>query len=148
MKSVSQYISLRRGVTILGFLSLIICIVEWVISTTFNFHENSFNQPLKTRTAHISSLLTQLAEDELHMSSVQIESLKNNCKLIFDGLTGELFVNLQGTLWNVWFTVSVTSYVDFRIPGLDFCEKILKRFQKMIAIPNEHLQNWGPNEHL
>ena len=101
MKSVIQYISLRRGVTILGFLSLIICIVEWVMSTTFNFDKNSVNQPLKTRTTHISSLLTELAKVELHMSNDQIESLKGNCKLIFDGLTGEFFVTFQGPLLEI-----------------------------------------------
>ena len=71
------------------FLCLTICFVEWVLSTTLRFDKNTLNQPLKDKTTHIFSLLSNLAAEKLHMNDDQFKSVKTNCKMMFDALTGE-----------------------------------------------------------
>ena len=75
--------------TILGFLSLIICIVEWVMSTTFNAGEDPLNKHFKNKTTHIFSLLKEMAVTELNMNGTEIKSFTDHSKLMFNCLTGE-----------------------------------------------------------
>ena len=89
MKSWWQCISLKRGVTIIGFVSLIICLIEWVLSTTFNAGEDTFSQQLKNKTADVFLLLSKFAQDELLMNTEQIESFTQNYRLVFDCMTGK-----------------------------------------------------------
>ena len=106
MKKCCFCVGLKDGVTILGFLSLVICIVEWVLSTSFNEHGHSI---LKKKGDHIVSLIEKLVEE--HFQSTQnltnpnittldnttlnnsndekIHSLKTNVQLLLNFVTGE-----------------------------------------------------------
>ena len=89
MKKCCVCIPLRDGVTILGFLSLIICIFEWVLTTAFktDAHDaedgNSINI-LREKGDHIVSLITELARDKL-----DIAEINGKAQLLFNCVTGE-----------------------------------------------------------
>ena len=82
-------IGLKDGVTIIGFLSLIICIVEWVLSTSFN--NGDAYGILKEKGGHIASLLEGLATDKfgINVNDEKIHSLKANVQLLLNFVTGE-----------------------------------------------------------
>ena len=88
MKKCCVCIPLRDGVTILGFLSLIICILEWVLTTAFktDAHEdgNSIDDILKQKGDHIVSLITELARDKF-----DIVEINGKAQLLFNCVTGE-----------------------------------------------------------
>ena len=85
-------IGLKDGVTIIGFLSLIVCIVEWVLSTSFNGYSHGI---LKEKGGHIVSLLEGLATDKfgINVNDEKIHSLKTNVQLLLNFVTGE-FIHL------------------------------------------------------
>ena len=91
MKKCCVCIPLRDGVTILGFLSLIICILEWVLTTAFktDAHDaedgNSINI-LREKGDHIVSLITELANNEFNIS---VKEINDKTQLLFNCVTGE-----------------------------------------------------------
>ena len=90
MKSCCPCIALKSGVTTVGFLSLIFCIVEWVLSTTFNADEDPLNVLFKNKTNEIFSLLEEFAKNELNMNGdEEIKYFKDHLKSMFICLTGE-----------------------------------------------------------
>ena len=94
MKKCCVCIPLRDGVTILGFLSLIICILEWVLTTAFKTDEDGNSDDddrvgnsidiLKEKGNHIVSLITELARDKL-----DIAEINGKAQLLFNCVTGE-----------------------------------------------------------
>ena len=90
MKSCCPCITLKSGVTTVGFLSLIFCIVEWVLSTTFNADEDPLNVHFKNKTNEIFSLLEEFAKNKLNMKGdEEIKCFKDHLKSMFNCLTGE-----------------------------------------------------------
>ena len=91
MKKCCVCIPLRDGVTILGFLSLIICILEWVLTTAFKTDAedaedgNSMNI-LREKGDHIVSLITDLAR---HKFDISVEEIKTKAHMLFNCVTGE-----------------------------------------------------------
>ena len=90
MKKCCVCIPLRDGVTILGFLSLIICILEWVLTTAFKTDAhaedgNSINI-LREKGDHIVSLITELARNEFDIS---VEEINGKTQMLFNCITGE-----------------------------------------------------------
>ena len=95
MKKCCVCIPLRDGVTILGFLSLIICILEWVLTTAFKTDAedcktdaedcNSINI-LREKGDHIVSLITELANNEFNIS---VKEINDKTQLLFNCVTGE-----------------------------------------------------------
>ena len=88
-------VPLRDGITILGFFSLIICVVQWILSTALNpDNEISFDL-LKNKTDKIIFLLEDLALNELSdpnqtdIIKEQFKSLKSNYGLMFNFVTGK-----------------------------------------------------------
>ena len=87
-------VPLRDGITILGFFSLIICVVQWILSTALNpDNEISFDL-LKNKTDKIIFLLEDLALKELAPNQTdiikeQFKSLKSNYGLMFNFVTGK-----------------------------------------------------------
>ena len=96
MSSCFPCISLKRGVRIIGFLSLIICIIEWVLSTTFNANKDSLNQArqFKEKTKHIFSILRNLTREKLKLTDEQetacIETFTGHTEVMFNCVTGKL----------------------------------------------------------
>ena len=88
MKKCCICIPLREGVTILGFLSLMICILEWVLTTAFKTDAEDGNsvEILKEKGNHIVSLITKLAMNEFNIS---VEVMKTKAHLLFNCVTGE-----------------------------------------------------------
>ena len=88
MKKCCFWIPLRDGVTILGFLSLMICILEWVLTTAFKTDAEDVDsvQILREKGNHIVSLITELAMDEYHIS---IDVIKTKAHMLFNCVTGE-----------------------------------------------------------
>ena len=88
-------IPLRDGITILGFFSLIICVVQWILSTALNPDPDTISFGLlKNKTDEIISLLEDLALKELAPNKTdiikqQFESLKSNYGLMFNFVTGK-----------------------------------------------------------
>jgi hypothetical protein len=85
MKKCCVCISLREGVTIIGFLSLIICILEWVLTTAFNGDGDSV-EILREKGNHIVSFITKLAMDEYHIS---VDVIKTKAHMLLNCVTGE-----------------------------------------------------------
>ena len=88
MKNCCICIPLRDGVTILGFLSLIICILEWVLTTAFKTDAedgNSINV-LRDKGDHIVSLITELANNKFDIS---VQEINDKAQLLFNCITGE-----------------------------------------------------------
>ena len=88
MKKCCVCIPLRDGVTILGFLSLIICILEWVLTTAFKTDAedgNSINI-LRDKGDHIVSLITELANNEFDIS---VKEINDKTQLLLNCVTGE-----------------------------------------------------------
>ena len=88
-------IPLRDGITILGFFSLIICFVQWILSTALNPENEVSFDLLKNKTDEIIYLLEQLALKELAPNKTdiikkQFESLKSNYGLMFNFVTGKI----------------------------------------------------------
>ena len=81
-------IPLREGVTILGFLSLIICILEWVLTTAFKTDAEDGNsiESLREKGDHIVSLIKNLARDKFDIS---IEEIKTKAHMLFNYVTGK-----------------------------------------------------------
>ena len=74
--------------TILGFLSLIICILEWVLTTAFKTDAedgNSINI-LRDKGDHIVSLITELANNEFDIS---VKEINDKTQLLLNCVTGE-----------------------------------------------------------
>ena len=88
MKKCCFCIPLREGVTILGFLSLIICILEWVLTTAFKTDAEDGNsvEILREKGDHIVSLITDLARDKFDIS---VEEIKTKAHMLFNCVTGE-----------------------------------------------------------
>ena len=89
MKKCCVCIPLRDGVTILGFLSLIFCILEWVLTTAFktDAHEDdNSNDILREKGDHILSLITELARNEFDIS---VEEINGKTQMLFNCITGE-----------------------------------------------------------
>ena len=91
MKNCCICIPLRDGVTILGFLSLIICILEWVLTTAFktdaeDAEDGNSVEILREKGDHIVSLITELAKDKFDIS---VEEIKTKAQLLFNCVTGE-----------------------------------------------------------
>ena len=90
MKKCCVCIPLRDGVTILGFLSLIICILEWVLTTAFktDAHDNgnSINNIFRAKGDHIVSLITELANNEFNIS---VKEINDKTQFLFNCVTGE-----------------------------------------------------------
>ena len=89
MKKCCVCIPLRDGVTILGFLSLIICILEWVLTTAFktDAHEDGNSiDILREKGDHIVSLITELARNEFDIS---VEEISVKTQMLFNCITGE-----------------------------------------------------------
>ena len=85
MKKCCVCIPLRDGVTILGFLSLIICILEWVLTTAFKTDEDGNSiDILREKGNHIVSLITELARDKF-----DIAEINGKAQLLFNCVTGE-----------------------------------------------------------
>ena len=87
-------IPLRDGITILGFFSLIICVVQWILSTALNPDSDISFDLLKNKTEEIIFLLEDLALKELAPNKIdiikkQFESLKSNYGLMFNFVTGK-----------------------------------------------------------
>ena len=87
-------IPLRDGITILGFFSLIICFVQWILSTALNPENEVSFDLLKNKTDEIIYLLEKLALKELAPNKTdiikkQFESLKSNYGLMFNFVTGK-----------------------------------------------------------
>ena len=88
MKKCCVCIPLRDGVTILGFLSLIICILEWVLTTAFKTDAedgNSLNI-LREKGDQIVSLITELANNEFNIS---VKEINDKAQLLLNCVTGE-----------------------------------------------------------
>ena len=87
MKKCCVCIPLRDGVTILGFLSLMICIFEWVITTAFktDADDNSIDI-LKEKGNNTVYLIAELAKSEFHIS---VEEINIKTQLMFNCITGE-----------------------------------------------------------
>ena len=85
MKMCCVCIPLKDGVTILGFLSLMICILEWVLTTAFKTDGDSV-EILREKGNHIVSLITKLAMDEYHIS---VDVIKTKAHMLFNCVTGE-----------------------------------------------------------
>ena len=81
-------IPLREGVTILGFLSLIICILELVLTTTFKTDAEDGNsvEILREKGNHIVSLITELANNKFNIS---IKEINDKAQILFNCVTGE-----------------------------------------------------------
>ena len=88
MKKCCVCIPLREGVTILGFLSLMICILEWVLTTAFktDAEDGDSVEILREKGNHIVSLITKLAMDEYHIS---VDVIKTKAHMLFNCVTGE-----------------------------------------------------------
>ena len=87
-------IPLRDGITILGFFSLIICVVQWILSTALNPDNDISFDLLRNKTEEIISLLENLTLKELAPNKTdiikeQFESLKSNYGLMFNFVTGK-----------------------------------------------------------
>ena len=87
-------IPLRDGITILGFFSLIICVVQWILSTALNPDNDISFDLLRNKTEEIIFLLEDLALKELAPNKIdiikkQFESLKSNYGLMFNFVTGK-----------------------------------------------------------
>ena len=88
MKKCCVCIQLREGVTILGFLSLIICILELVLTTTFKTDAEDGNsvEILREKGNHIVSLITDLAR---HKFDISVEEIKTKAHMLFNCVTGK-----------------------------------------------------------
>ena len=88
MKRCCVCIPLREGVTILGFLSLIICILEWVLTTIFKTDAEDGNsiEILKEKGDHIVSLIEDLVRNKFDIS---VEEIKTKAHMLFNCVTGE-----------------------------------------------------------
>ena len=88
MKKCCVCIPLMDGVTILGFLSLMICILEWVLTTAFKTDGEDGNsvEILKRKGHHIVSLITDLARDKFDIS---VEEIKTKAHMLFNCVSGE-----------------------------------------------------------
>ena len=91
MKKCCVCIPLRDGVTILGFLSLIICILEWVLTTAFktdaeDAEDGNSISILRDKGDHIVSLITELANNEFDIS---VKEINNKTQLLLNCVTGE-----------------------------------------------------------
>ena len=88
MKKCCVCIPLREGVTILGFLSLIICILEWVLTTIFKTDAEDGNsiEILKEKGDHIVSLIEDLVRNKFDIS---VEEIKTKAHMLFNCVTGE-----------------------------------------------------------
>ena len=88
MKRCCVCIPLREGVTILGFLSLIICILEWVLTTIFKTDAEDRNsiEILKEKGDHIVSLIEDLVRNKFDIS---VEEIKTKAHMLFNCVTGE-----------------------------------------------------------
>ena len=88
-------IPLRDGITILGFFSLIICVVQWILSTALNPDNDISFDLLRNKTEEIISLLEDLVLKELASNKTdgiimqQFESLKSHYDLMFNFVTGK-----------------------------------------------------------
>ena len=74
--------------TILGFLSLIICILEWVLTTIFKTDAEDGNsiEILKEKGDHIVSLIEDLVRNKFDIS---VEEIKTKAHMLFNCVTGE-----------------------------------------------------------
>ena len=81
-------IGLKDGVTILGLVSLIICIVEWALCSYFIGDTDGI---LKEKGKDIVSRLKGLATDKfgINANDEKIHSLKTNVQLLLNFVTGE-----------------------------------------------------------
>ena len=88
MKKCCVCIQLREGVTILGFLSLIICILEWVLASAFKTDAGDKNlvKILREEGNHIVSLITDLAR---YRFDISVEEIKTNAHMLFNCVTGK-----------------------------------------------------------
>ena len=88
MKKCCVCIPLREGVTILGFLSLMICILELVLTIAFKTDAEDGNsvEILKEKGNDIVSLITKLAMDEYHIS---VNVIKTKAHMLLNCVAGE-----------------------------------------------------------
>ena len=88
MKKCCVCIPLRKGVTILGFLSLMICILALVLATAFKTDAEDGNsvEILREKGNHIVSLIKELARDQFDIS---VEEINGKAQLLFNCVTGE-----------------------------------------------------------
>ena len=89
------FIPLKRSVTILGFLSLIISIAELLLSYFFS-HGNIEWDALQSKTGHIVELLDELVKAK-QWDNGQIEKLKGHSHLILQCIFG-MFELVQSKL--------------------------------------------------
>ena len=109
MKKCCVCIPLRDGVTILGFLSLIICILEWVLTTAFKTDAEDGNSMniLRKKGDHIVSLITELANNEFDIS---VKEINDKTQLLLNCVTGEskcLKSNMSVSPRYIFFDISV-----------------------------------------
>ena len=86
MKKCCICIPLRDGLDIIGFLSLMICILELVLTTAFKMDAEDGVSVEILREKGIVSLITKLAMDEYHIS---VDVIKTKAHMLFNCVTGE-----------------------------------------------------------
>ena len=106
-------VPLRDGITILGFFSLIICVLQWILSTALNPDNDISFDLLKNKTDEIISLLEDLALKELAPNKTdiikkQFESLKSNYGLMFNFVTGKFHLFKYYNISISWVSSSET----------------------------------------
>ena len=93
-------VPLRDGITILGFFSLIICVVQWILSTALNPDPDTISFGLlKNKTDEIFSLLKELAINRTdnvtaNVIEEQFKGLENNSGIMFNFVSGKNFITL------------------------------------------------------
>ena len=74
-------IPLRDGVTVLGFFSLIICVLQWILATTLNPGID---------------ILFFLQKNQTEITIEQLESLKSNSGLMLNCVTAVKLLSCRG----------------------------------------------------
>ena len=93
-------VPLRDGITILGFFSLIICVVQWILCTALNPDPDTISFGLlKNKTDEIFSLLKELAINRTdnvtaNVIEEQFKGLENNSGIMFNFVSGKNFITL------------------------------------------------------
>ena len=93
-------VPLRDGITILGFFSLIICVVQWILSTALNPDPDTISFGLlKNKTDEIFSLLKELAINRTDNATAnvieeQFKVLENNSGIMFNLVSGKNFITI------------------------------------------------------
>ena len=94
-------VPLRDGITILGFFSLIICLVQWLLSTALNPDPDTISFGLlKNKTDKIFSLLKELAINRTdndvtaNVIEEQFKGLESNSGMMFNFVSGTNFITL------------------------------------------------------